>query len=144
MSSEHRIKLKVQFSESHPASETRQNISNNDTLPIIAHKLHRWYDDLLFANNVHELFVDIPVDIKATSAIPFNSVDIDIRNSLSGFENTRIVSTRVSVCHTDVYVKSISFDITTDPTSILIRVETNGPIAANTVVATINITVVRK
>lgn len=143
MSSEHHIKLKVQFSESHPASETRQNISNNDTLPIIAHKLHRWYEDLLFSNKVHECFINQKVNIKARSAIPFNSVDVDISSQLSGFENTRIISAIVSYCHTDVYVKHIVFNANIDPSVVMIRVETNGPIAANTNIVELNIVAVK-
>lgn len=134
---DHEIQMKVRFSESHPASETRQNIASDDTLPTIAHKLHKWYNDIPFKDS--DLLSDTNIEINASSAIPFNSVDVNLTKAISGLAGRRIISTRVYKCNIDAYVKHIAFDKIIGPTSVTVQIETNGPIAANTVVLGLNI-----
>lgn len=134
---DHEIKMKVRFSESHPASESRQNISSEDTLPTIAHKLHKWYSDIPFKDS--DLLSDTSIDVRATSAIPFNSTEVNLTASISGLAGRRVISARVYKCHVDAYVKSISLNQVVGPTSVTVQIETNGPIAAGTVVLGVNI-----
>lgn len=143
---EHEIHMRVQFSESHPESETRQNIASNDTLPTIAHKIHRMFDDIEsghISGGVKESdIVDTSIDITTNAAVSYNTVGNIATKSISGLTGHRVISVRVSQCDDEVYIKSIDV-ASSNPTSISVTFEANGSLAADSNFCTIILTTIK-
>lgn len=107
---EHDIKMKVKFSESHPASESLNNIESEETLPTILHKIHGWYNK--FSKDVFATqFINMSktVSINAPRNISANEVGVSILlESNIGIYYRNIRNMEVDLCDPYVDIKSLN------------------------------------
>lgn len=135
---EYPIRMKIKFSEVHSMSEKRENIQSNDSLPVIAHKIHKFFQDIENGEIGTTFTLEhTTLTVEATQSFEMNTI-MNVQNvstNLSG-PTQKIICATPAMCNENAYIRAVNVG---NGSSIAVYFDCNGSITSGNYVCSLDV-----